>query len=167
MGLWQAGFLDASPGTGRTSGCSGPRPVPPSRQGSAAACVSSGLSGSGKSIEKTTQNRVLTRAELYETIEETALISLPRSAVDDLLRAVSASVATLGGNLAPISSFSLAQTDWLINGASLPDPKGIIPRVTVESAISKALGNFKRWGTRRWQRFWQVYRFKENSHCAE
>ena len=98
-----------------------------------------------KSIEEKTQNRVLTRAELYKTIEETTQVqvSLPRTAVKDLLLNVSAgSVVALGKNLAPTSSLSLTQIDWFIDGTSLPAPKGIIPRVTVESAISKALGNF-------------------------
>ena len=96
-----------------------------------------------KSIAKTPQDRVLTRADLYSAIDAMTQISVPSSAVDTLMGFASGLVGSLSGGLAFGSPRSIKETDWLIDGTTLSVPHGMVPRISVESAVSEALRNFR------------------------
>ena len=95
-----------------------------------------------KSIVNSIQDRVLTRADLYGVIDAATRYSIPRSAVDNLTQFASGLPAPLGGSVGPGKSLSTTETGWLIDGATLPEPRGMIARVGVELAVADALGNF-------------------------
>ncbi len=95
-----------------------------------------------KSIEENPRNRFLTRTELYKAIDEATLIPLPSTVVTNLLQTASGFIDLLDKDVATTGSFSVAETGWFIDGTTLPDPKGIIPRGTVESKMADTLGNF-------------------------
>ena len=94
-----------------------------------------------KSIVKTTEERVLTRAELYRVIDAATRTSVPRTTVDTLSRLNSVLAGLLGAGLASGNSLSVAETGWLIDGTTLPAPQGRIARVAVESAVADTLEN--------------------------
>ncbi len=95
-----------------------------------------------KSILDKPLNRVLTRPELYQTIDETTRTSVPRSVADNLTRLASSIAGSLGGGLDPDNFFSIAETGWLIEGSTLPELQGMITRPAVESGVVEALENF-------------------------
>ena len=95
-----------------------------------------------KTIANSTKDRFLTRADLYQAIDGQTQIPLSRSDVTALVRHASNLAASLGKNISSASSFSVAEADWLIDGTTLPDPKGIIPRIAVESVMADALQSF-------------------------
>ena len=94
-----------------------------------------------KSIINRDEDRVLARDDLYQTIDEATRISLPRHYVERLLRYSSDIAASRADDVSVASSLSIKETGWLIDGATLPAPRGIISRVAVESATTNALGN--------------------------
>ena len=94
-----------------------------------------------KSVVKTSQDRVLTRADLYSAIDTATHISLPRASIDDLVQLTSGLVGALGRGLGTGNPLSVTETGWLINGTTLPAPQGIIARSVVESAVADALDN--------------------------
>ena len=95
-----------------------------------------------KSVINTPQDRVLTRADLYCMIDEATLFQVQRSNVDDLLRLLNSNLAGLPvGNLATGNPPAIAETEWLIDESTLPNPQGIIARPTVESQVANVLEN--------------------------
>ena len=94
-----------------------------------------------KSTVKASQERVLTRADLYDAIDAATRTSVPRASIDDLARLASDWTGSFGGGLGRGNPLSVAETGWLIEGASLPAPQGMIARVAVESAVTDALEN--------------------------
>ena len=94
-----------------------------------------------KSIVRTTSERVLTRAELYQVIDTATRISLPRASIDDLAQLASGLARVLGGGLGTGNPLSVTETGWLIDGTRLPAPQGMIARSTVESAVTDAIDN--------------------------
>ena len=94
-----------------------------------------------KSTVKASQERVLTRADLYDAIDAATRTSVPRASIDDLARLASDWTGSFGGGLGRGNPLSVAETGWLIEGASLPAPQGTIARVAVESAVTDALEN--------------------------
>ena len=96
-----------------------------------------------KSIVKTTEERVLTRAELYRVIDAATRISVLRTNVnvDTLARLNSVLAGLLGAGFASGNSLSVAETGWLIDSTTLPAPLGMIARVAVESAVADTLEN--------------------------
>ena len=92
-----------------------------------------------KSILNDAQNRVLTRADLYSTIETATRISLPRSDVDDILR-LSSNLMKLFAEALDVGTLPvIAETGWLIDGSTLPSPQGMIARSAVESEMARTL----------------------------
>lgn len=94
-----------------------------------------------KSILGKTQDRFLTRADLYKTIDVKTQISLPRRVVESLFQYPLTRNVPLPRVVSDDISFSVAKADWLIDGATLPSFRGIISRVDLESATINALEN--------------------------
>lgn len=95
-----------------------------------------------KSVVKTPQDRVLTRGELYDAIDAATRLSMRRSDVEAMAQFASGLAGSLGEALSPDSTISTKETDWLIDGNTLPTPRNMIPRVTVETASTDALGHY-------------------------
>lgn len=95
------------------------------------------------SILKEPKDRVLTRAQLYEAIDAATRISMPRAALDPFASTFSTlAVATLGGSAAPQMNLAAGETNWIINGESLPAPRGIIHRQGPATAAGTAVNKF-------------------------
>ena len=94
-----------------------------------------------KSIVDTPQERVLTRASLYDAIDAATRTSVSRASVEALTRLASDLTGSFGGGLGRGNPLSTAETGWPINGTTLPAPQGMIARVAVESAVTNALEN--------------------------
>ena len=96
-----------------------------------------------KSILDKPLKRVLTRAELYQTIDEKTRTSVPRSVADIFIRLASSFAGSLGGGVSLGNLLSTTETGWLIESTTLPAPQeGMLARVAVESAVADALGDF-------------------------
>ena len=94
-----------------------------------------------KSTVKQAEARVLTRSKLYELIDSATQMSVPRSAIDALAPFGSDLTILLSGGLGAKNFLSIAQTGWLIEGTTLPLPRGMIARISVESAVTASLGD--------------------------
>lgn len=95
-----------------------------------------------KSIIKTTEERVLTRAELYRVIDAATQISVPRAFLETLTQLAPGLIGSLSGGLGSSNPLLITETSWLINGTTLPTPQRIIARVAVEAAVVNALENY-------------------------
>jgi len=95
-----------------------------------------------KSIIKTPSERVLTRAGLYTAIDAATRLTVPRSLVDALAQLTSGLAGSLGGAPGFGRILAIEELGWLIDGAALPAPRAMIPRVAVESAVAEAVGEF-------------------------
>ena len=95
-----------------------------------------------KSIVNTPEDRCLTRAELYRTIDAATTMSMPRASVDILARLASNLPTSFARGLGHGNSLSTAELSWLVEGTTLPVPRGVIARVAVESAMVDALNTF-------------------------
>ena len=94
-----------------------------------------------KSIVNTPEERVLTRAGLDDAVAAATRISVPRAFVEDLAQIVSGLAGSFGGGLGRGNPLSTPETGWLVEGASLPAPQGMIARLAVESAVTDTLEN--------------------------
>ena len=94
-----------------------------------------------KSTFKQTEERVLTRSQLYELIDSATQMSVPRSAIDAIARLGLDLTVLFSGGLGPKNLLSTAQKGWLIEGTTLPVPQGRIARNSVESAVAASLGD--------------------------
>ena len=95
-----------------------------------------------KSIVNQLQERVLTHADLYDTIDSATRISVPRVFVDAVAQLASELTGSLSGALSSGNPLSVRATDWIIDGSTLPVPQRVIARGAVESAVANALRNF-------------------------
>ena len=95
-----------------------------------------------KSIVKTAQERVLTRADLYDAIDAATRTSVSRASIDGLVQLTSGLAGALGGVLGTGNPLSVTETGWLIDGTTLPASQGMVARSAVESAVADALQNF-------------------------
>ena len=86
------------------------------------------------------QERVLTRAKLYETIDVATRVSMPRIAVEAVTRALAEQARSPTMGIPAPSLLSVAATDWLVDGETLPQQKGIVPRDSLESSVTEILG---------------------------
>ena len=91
------------------------------------------------SVLERVQDRVLTRAKLYETIDAATRVSIPRDALEAFTRAATGSTTSPSIGLDPHSRLSIAATDWLVDGTTLPLPKGVVPRDSLESSVTAIL----------------------------
>ena len=94
-----------------------------------------------KSIVNRLQERVLTCADLYDTIDAATRISVPRVSVDAVAQLASELTGSLTGALSSGNPLSVRATDWIIDGSTLPVPQRVIARGAVESAVANALRN--------------------------
>ena len=91
-----------------------------------------------RSIEESPSNRVLSRADLYSAIEAETQLTVPRAAMESVFaRAALSHVGVLSGD-----SQAVIEARWLVDGAVLRDPEGMIRRSGVESEVSSALRGF-------------------------
>ncbi len=96
-----------------------------------------------KSIAETSQDRVLTRGALYSEIDAATQISVSQWSFDALVRSATRSMAgMLKGDSGLSNPISISDTEWLIDGTTLPAPQGMVPRAALESAVADALRNF-------------------------
>ena len=77
-----------------------------------------------KSIVNTPQERVLTRADLYDAIDAATRTSVPRASVDDLARLASALAGSLGGGLGTGNPFPLQKQAGLLTARRFPLRRG-------------------------------------------
>ena len=95
-----------------------------------------------KSIAETPQDRVLTRGALYSEIDAATQISVSRGSFDALVRSATRMAGLLAGDSDLGNPISISDTEWLIDGTTLPAPHGMVPRVALESVVADALRNF-------------------------
>jgi hypothetical protein len=94
-----------------------------------------------KSVLKQASERVLTRAELYGAIDAATRVSVTRQAAGSMLD-LGAIATVLAAGQSLDTAFSAADTRWLIPGADLPTPRGIIAREVLASQIEQALAKY-------------------------
>ena len=87
-----------------------------------------------------TNDRVLTRADLYATIEESTHVSVPRTLLNDVLRGPPFSSVAEGALTHP--NLSNGEPSWLFESSIDSVRPAIISRSGIESAISGALREF-------------------------
>ena len=95
-----------------------------------------------KSISKNPQDRVLTRADLYSAIDAATQISVSRRSLDVLVKSATRMARLLTGESALGKPISISDTEWLIDGTTLPVTGGTIPRLAVDSTVTQTLNNF-------------------------
>ncbi len=93
-----------------------------------------------KSIQKDPEERVLTRPELYSTIDAATQISVSRKTVGSMLDMSSVLAAVLSGGDA--AALSAAETSWLIPSSDFATPRAVISRQTLASRIEQALARY-------------------------
>lgn len=94
------------------------------------------------STQASAQDRVLTLTDLYCAIDGSTRISVPRAALDTLLRCAKTwQSATLTAVGVPTLA-SLEESNLVIEGENLPLPSGRIRRASIESAVGQALSRF-------------------------
>ena len=94
-----------------------------------------------KSIADAPEKRVLTRADLYESMDAEARISLPRTVFNKLVRRVSSLPEGLSGEASAEQPFSDSGPSWLLDGATLGTPNRVIAREAVEGVVKNAMVN--------------------------
>ena len=93
-----------------------------------------------KSVLKSPEERVLTRAELYSTIDAATQISVSRKTVGSMLDIGSVLAAVLSGGDA--AALSAAETSWLIPKSDFATPRAVISRQMLASKIEQALAKY-------------------------
>src|SRR5882724_2062131 len=93
-----------------------------------------------KSVLKSPEERVLTRAELYSTIDAVTQISVSRKTVGSMLDIGSVLAAVLSGGDA--AALSAAETSWLIPKSDFATPRAVISRQMLASKIEQALAKY-------------------------
>ncbi|OCX32893.1 MULTISPECIES: hypothetical protein [Bradyrhizobium] len=93
-----------------------------------------------KSVLKKSDDRVLTRAELYAVIDDATRVSMPRGSVDAMARLASSLSNAFAGTG---SAFSVDQVGWIVSGRDLAAPRGVIARHALQQ---KALNTLTRCG---------------------
>ena len=91
-----------------------------------------------RSINETPSNRVLLRADLYSAIDAETQLTVPRAAIESVL--AGAALSRVGGPSRDLPA--VIEAPWLVDGAVLCDPEGMIRRSDVESEVSNALREF-------------------------
>jgi len=97
-----------------------------------------------KSVLKQASERVLTRAELYSVIDAATRVSVTRQAAGSMLDFGAAIATALAGGQSLDAAFSAVDTRWLISGADLATPRGIIARQILATQIEHALAKYGR-----------------------
>jgi hypothetical protein len=97
-----------------------------------------------KSVPKQAAERVLTRAELYGGIDAATRVSVTRQAAGSMLDLGAAIATALAGGQSLDAVFSAVDTRWLIPGADLTTPRGIIARQILATQTEQALAKYGR-----------------------
>jgi hypothetical protein len=97
-----------------------------------------------KSVLKQASERVLTRAELYGVIDAATRVSVTRQAAGSMLDLGAAIATALARGQSLDAAFSAVDTRWLIPGADLTTPRGIIARQILATQIEQALAKYGR-----------------------
>lgn len=92
-----------------------------------------------QSIADAPEKRVLTRADLYESMDAAAQISLPRPVFNSLVRRASSLSETLSGEAGAEQPFSDSGPSWLLDGGALGTPNRMMAREAVEGVVNDAL----------------------------
>ena len=88
-------------------------------------------------------DRVLTRADLYNTIDDLTSVSVPRSFVRRVTGATPSIDEGRGRPLIPFREFiDRREPSWFVSGGYIPAARGTIARVSVERAVSCVLDQF-------------------------
>ena len=90
-------------------------------------------------VAPATENRVLNRADLYDLIDATTRLSVPRRSFDLKERIDSALGETLRSLVEASSAGSVAEVGWLIAGSTLPPAHGLLRRTAAETAVTQSL----------------------------
>ena len=90
-------------------------------------------------VAPATEHRVLNRADLYDLIDATTRLSVPRRSFELKERIDSALGATLRGLAEASSAGSVAKVGWLIAGSTLPPAHGLLRRTAAETAVTQSL----------------------------
>ena len=91
-----------------------------------------------RSINETPGDRVLSRADLYSAIDAEPQLTIPRAAFESVL--TGEALSRVGGLSRDLPA--VIEAPWLVDGAALRDPEGMICRSDVESEVSNALRGF-------------------------
>jgi hypothetical protein len=96
-----------------------------------------------KSVLKIPEERVLSRAELYEILNTAAEVAIPRATALAFFSQLATGMAgSLGGGLGPAGTLEAHEPGWLISSDSLPPPHRFIARPALESAVASAVDRF-------------------------
>ena len=95
-----------------------------------------------RSIRPTPRERCLTRAQLYSTIDAATRVAVPRHSVDTLYRLLSDLPLSFGRSVGAGSHRLTTEANWLIEGSTLPVPRGVLDRVVLESTAAQVLDGF-------------------------
>ena len=88
-------------------------------------------------------DRVLTRSDLYQLIDTTTRISVPRSFVDSLAARLDSHVLhNLHSPVQVPSVRAVHEEGWLIDGSTIRPLEGLVSRADREAAVSQALERF-------------------------
>ena len=90
-----------------------------------------------QSINTEAAHRVLTRADLYDTIDRATRLSVPRSSVD-AMQVLAAGLAAMMSNSQGLQ-LAISEPGWIVRGESLPNQRGMIARTGVETDIHNSL----------------------------
>ena len=91
------------------------------------------------SILKNTEERVLTRAALFRTIDDATMVLVPRTRVVGLVEPVSSVGAAMTSVLAGSDDFPGVDSHWIVDICTFPIPQGVIGRPDLESSVNAAL----------------------------
>ena len=94
-----------------------------------------------KSIADAPEERILTRADLYEAMESAALISMPRSSYTRMVNSALSLSERLTGEASVEQPVSDSGPSWLLDGAELGVPDRMLAREVVEGVVKDALIN--------------------------
>jgi hypothetical protein len=93
------------------------------------------------SILKTAEERVLTQADLYSTIDSATQVSVSRKTLGSMLDLGSILTALAGGS--PLAAaLSAVETSWLIPSGQFATPRAVISRRTLATQIEQALAKY-------------------------
>ena len=94
-----------------------------------------------KCIAESPDDRVLTRDDLYTTIDAHTRISVPKSLLEELIRNRLPSHESLG-SLESGRPVAVSEQTWLIDGATVPSLPMMISRESVQSEVGHALAEY-------------------------
>lgn len=95
-----------------------------------------------KSIERSTSDRVLTRADLISVMDRAGRVSVPIAMLGVIANASSGMLAQMVGGADAGFPVTVSLPVWLTDGSDLPKARRALPRVEVEKEIEDRLRTF-------------------------